>query len=459
MGLKPLDPHRIPRSFRNEETHTRRVTEHALRLFDGTKPAFGLTSRERDLLEAAGRLHDVGYASNPLDHVKASAVLVLERGVRGFSKSEAHVIAAVILLHRKNLAKALAHPIVARAPERARVLKLAAILRVGDGLDHGHVQDLRILGVDARPRAVVVSVVSPGYAGNVPWARSKADLWARVFRRPLRFRVEKARAKKNPYDGIARKGDTLLGAMRRCFYLNFRTLGENHEAALRGAFETPVHDMRVAARRFRTALRILPKKLAGTAAPAIAQDLRAFLDHLSSARDADVCFRILRELGCPTAARKLSTARSSARAALSAYLSSGECIALLRRMAWLVRVELPAMVGSSRDGKLAPFARRRLCKAGARMRKRNALAMRLDSASLHDVRRAVRRERYTAEFFADSSARVFKRVADLLGSIHDLDLVLEHLGSANATVTARVLRRRTALVRKFRERWAEMVGS
>ena len=45
-----------------DEAHCRRVTTLALSLFDQTSALHQLGPAERDLLEVAGLLHDVGYA-------------------------------------------------------------------------------------------------------------------------------------------------------------------------------------------------------------------------------------------------------------------------------------------------------------------------------------------------------------------------------------------------------------
>ena len=173
----------------NEQPHTEHVTRLALQLFDATHAALGIPGRQRRLLEAAGRLHDVAYRDNSLHHVTAGAELVLKTGLRGFRSEDLPLIAGAMLLHAGNLAQAQNELLFHEMPDaqRDRALRLGAFLRIADGLDYGHVQDARITGIRVRGDAVCLRVTSPIFPANIARADRKADLWRQVFPRGIQF--------------------------------------------------------------------------------------------------------------------------------------------------------------------------------------------------------------------------------------------------------------------------------
>src|SRR5580700_8007475 len=59
-------------AYHNEDVHTEHVTALALRLFDRTRAWLDLPMSGRQLLDAAARLHDVGYSIDPVHHMHAS---------------------------------------------------------------------------------------------------------------------------------------------------------------------------------------------------------------------------------------------------------------------------------------------------------------------------------------------------------------------------------------------------
>ena len=75
-----------------DEPHCRQVTALALSLFDQTAALHGLGPAERELLEAAGLLHDVGYAVAQSSHHKHSLYLIRNADLDGLGEiGRAHV--------------------------------------------------------------------------------------------------------------------------------------------------------------------------------------------------------------------------------------------------------------------------------------------------------------------------------------------------------------------------------
>jgi exopolyphosphatase / guanosine-5'-triphosphate,3'-diphosphate pyrophosphatase len=124
-----------------DEPHCRRVTALALSLFDQTGPLHGLGPSERGLLEVAGLLHDVGYAVSQSAHHKHSLYLIRNADLDGFTPRERELVANIARYHRKALpAGRHAEYMALDDADRALVRRLAALLRLADGLDADHFQ-------------------------------------------------------------------------------------------------------------------------------------------------------------------------------------------------------------------------------------------------------------------------------------------------------------------------------
>jgi exopolyphosphatase/guanosine-5'-triphosphate,3'-diphosphate pyrophosphatase len=124
-----------------DEAHCRRVTTLALSLFDQTSALHGLGPAERDLLEVAGLLHDVGFAVSQSAHHKHSLYLIRNADLDGFTTRERNLVANIARYHRKALpADRHTDYMALDDDDRALVRRLAALLRLADGLDADHFQ-------------------------------------------------------------------------------------------------------------------------------------------------------------------------------------------------------------------------------------------------------------------------------------------------------------------------------
>ena len=124
-----------------DEAHARQVTALAVSLFDQTSALHGLGPAERGLLEVAGLLHDVGYAISQSNHHKHSLYLIRNADLDGFGARERDLVANIARYHRKALpADRHAEYMALDDDDRTLVRRLAALLRLADGLDADHFQ-------------------------------------------------------------------------------------------------------------------------------------------------------------------------------------------------------------------------------------------------------------------------------------------------------------------------------
>jgi exopolyphosphatase/guanosine-5'-triphosphate,3'-diphosphate pyrophosphatase len=124
--------------YRYDRHHAEHVTELALSLFDQLTEPLHLDPSGRRLLESAAMLHDIGYYIAYDRHHKHSYHLILHSRLPGFTQRELAMAAAIARYHTKALPKRGHESWTAIEPaDRATVRKLAAILRIADGLDRG----------------------------------------------------------------------------------------------------------------------------------------------------------------------------------------------------------------------------------------------------------------------------------------------------------------------------------
>jgi len=174
--------------------HGAQVARLATTMFDGARRIHGLGSVERELLEGAALLHDVGASVSRAKHHHHSRYLILNAALVGFDREEARWIATIARFHTGRTPK-LSHDELAdfELRDRRRILQLAALLRVADALDHSH--EGRVVGVRVNEEsgALLLDVaVRDEDPGPELWAAErKSGLWRKCFGSPLRFRVRR----------------------------------------------------------------------------------------------------------------------------------------------------------------------------------------------------------------------------------------------------------------------------
>ncbi len=131
--------------------HARHIVNLSLALFDQTRAIHGLGDREREWLEYAALMHDIGSHISFGRHHRHSYYLITNGDLRGFQPEEIEIIALVARYHRRSTPKT-SHEEYARLPSghRRTVRALAAMLRVAENLDRSHSQVISGLTVRAR---------------------------------------------------------------------------------------------------------------------------------------------------------------------------------------------------------------------------------------------------------------------------------------------------------------------
>lgn len=175
------------RRYAWDEAHCRHVAELSLSLFDQTRHLHELDGADRELLDYAALLHDVGWSVAQSGRHKHSLYIIRNAEIAGFSRHELLVMGNVARYHRKALpAEHHSDYMVLDERDRRRVRQLGALLRVADGLDQDHFQVVDALNVNARNGRIDLELDARDEPRLSLWASERnADLFEAEFGLPL----------------------------------------------------------------------------------------------------------------------------------------------------------------------------------------------------------------------------------------------------------------------------------
>jgi exopolyphosphatase/guanosine-5'-triphosphate,3'-diphosphate pyrophosphatase len=171
-----------------DERHGRQVARLALSLFDQLEDVHELGPEDRELLDYAALLHDIGEHVSVEGHHKHTAYLLQHGRLRGFDPREVAVLACIGRFHRRGEPKPAFAPFAELdAADRATVTALVAVLRLADGLDRSHLGTVTRVHVGRGPGGeVTLGIEADGDADLQLWGvRRKRELFERVFGLPV----------------------------------------------------------------------------------------------------------------------------------------------------------------------------------------------------------------------------------------------------------------------------------
>src|SRR5947208_6268818 len=150
--------------------HAHQVARLAVALFDQTRAIHGLTDRERDWLEYASILHDLGVHISYERHHKHSYYLIKNGDLRGFEPEEVEAIALIARYHRQGAPKRR-HDEFGTLGRRMRrtVRTLAALVRLAESLDRSHTQVISTIELHDRGDDDLLQIRTAGDAELELW--------------------------------------------------------------------------------------------------------------------------------------------------------------------------------------------------------------------------------------------------------------------------------------------------
>ncbi|NQT51507.1 HD domain-containing protein [bacterium] len=173
-----------------ERGHCEQVARLAAQLFDALAPLHGLGAQELEWLLCAALLHDIGLSVSPARHHKHSFRLILESHLPALADDEKSLVAHIAHYHRKAPPKST-HAAFDALDDRAQdiVRRLAALLRLADGLDRAHEDAVACLRAHAvSSDAWQVTLEGTGDLDHAAWgAARKAGLFGETYGVELRL--------------------------------------------------------------------------------------------------------------------------------------------------------------------------------------------------------------------------------------------------------------------------------
>lgn len=170
-----------------DRSHGEHVCSLALTLFDQLHSLHHYGSEERELLNAASRLHDIGVSIDYYRHHLHSAYLIENADLPGFTQREIALIALLVRWHRHGSPDVEPFGAMLRKGDIERVQKLSAILRLAEDLERSRaraVQDVKCRVLD---RVIEVQALTQGGAEAELWAANRdSGLFEEVYGLALR---------------------------------------------------------------------------------------------------------------------------------------------------------------------------------------------------------------------------------------------------------------------------------
>jgi exopolyphosphatase/guanosine-5'-triphosphate,3'-diphosphate pyrophosphatase len=177
-----------------DETHARQVVRLAWELFDFAR-ALGLhrfEEWERELLEYASLLHDVGSFVSYTNHRTHSWYFIRNADLLGFDQTEIEIIAAVALFHHKAFPR-LKHPEFAELDKSSRhiVRVLCSFLRIAESLDRSHLGAVAHVALRAADKKTVTLEITPAKDCDLELVevQTHETAFEKVFGRRLEIKV------------------------------------------------------------------------------------------------------------------------------------------------------------------------------------------------------------------------------------------------------------------------------
>jgi exopolyphosphatase/guanosine-5'-triphosphate,3'-diphosphate pyrophosphatase len=166
------------------------VTSIVLELFDSAKALklhnFG--DWERELLEYATFLHDIGSFISYTNHHAHSYYMIKNSELLGFDQNEVNFMANIARFHRKRTPKKKDPEVLELdARERETLRILTTFIRLGESLDRSHtalIQHVRFSGLDKE--SVFLEVVARGDCQLEIWGvEAEKKAFERIFGKKL----------------------------------------------------------------------------------------------------------------------------------------------------------------------------------------------------------------------------------------------------------------------------------
>ncbi|MCQ1536008.1 CHAD domain-containing protein [Methanosarcina sp. KYL-1] len=489
MGFEEWTPEALFEYYGADGARAKKAASHALALYDELAPYHGLGPEERDLLEFAALLQDIGSSVSPEEKIRMSREILLTHPLKGLSLHGFQMLALITELRDPGLSEKDLISTLKKSHTRLhpglqnKTLMLAALIRTADLFEarQASVYPGKTRQLEG---ALEIEIFGPEAEKTAKKAEKRSELWKQLFGTKLLFtpvekpdeaeileqaddKVEEESAgekeaekkkEKRSLKFTVRPEDSMAGVAFRTFSLQFARMLATEKGTRKGEDPENLHDMRVAVRRMRAASGVFEDYLdSGQLEPHL-KGLKRTLGALGGVRDLDV-FREKAENYLKTLPpgneheldplfAVLVEEREKARKNMLAYLNGEKYGCFKREFSEFLAVpEAWALPTTNEKHDALPHRVKDVLPSilYARFADIGAYAEWVEGPyvsveRLHRLRIAAKGLRYTFEFFEDvlgkdakTMIKEFKALQDHLGDLHDAVVAIDLLGSYLST--------------------------
>jgi exopolyphosphatase/guanosine-5'-triphosphate,3'-diphosphate pyrophosphatase len=175
----------MARTYQYQKSHANHVRYLAGRLFEQLAPLHGYGLAERELLDAAALLHDLGTIISYQDHHRHSETLIINSGLPGFSPRETALVALLARAHRKGRPDPSGYQGLLNNDDTVLLTRLAAILRLAEFLERGRSATVDDIAVTWNDENLHLTLIADEYPAVELWEaeRMAVSLVETAFKR------------------------------------------------------------------------------------------------------------------------------------------------------------------------------------------------------------------------------------------------------------------------------------
>ncbi|KZL90351.1 HD domain-containing protein [Clostridium magnum] len=163
--------------------HEKKVASYAVELFDFINQDYKFSTEDRDFLKYSALLHDIGYFIHKEKHHKHTKYIILKEPILNKLPAETRVLlAAAASSHGKSIDKSIE---LCSNELKVKLLKLIALLRMADALDHTHNLNVSLEGIKVKNETFKIKISGQGSQYVLKKLKKKSDLFSKVYGMPV----------------------------------------------------------------------------------------------------------------------------------------------------------------------------------------------------------------------------------------------------------------------------------
>ena len=163
----------------NVVLHQKKVAFYAMELFDFMNQDCEFSIEERNFLKYSALLHDIGYFIDKEKHHKHTKYIILKEPILNKIPIDTRCLLALVASsHGKSIDESIE---LCSNELKLKLLKLIALLRISDALDHTHNLNISLEGIKVKNKTLKIKITGQGSEYVLKKLKKKSDLFSKVY--------------------------------------------------------------------------------------------------------------------------------------------------------------------------------------------------------------------------------------------------------------------------------------